>query len=49
MLGNGHVRFGGRTEETDQPKDRHRASVRPNHVKIRDGQVATGRSTWRWR
>jgi hypothetical protein len=21
MLGNGHVRFGGRAEETDQPKD----------------------------
>ena len=21
MLGNGHVRFGGRAEETEQPKD----------------------------
>ncbi len=26
-----HVRFGGRAEETDQPKGRHRASVRSNH------------------
>jgi transposase-like protein len=35
MLGNGHVRFGGRAEETDQPKDRHRASARPNtYVKV---------------
>ena len=30
MLGNGHVRFGGRGEETDQPRDWHRASPRPN-------------------
>jgi hypothetical protein len=35
MLGNGHVRFGGRAEETDQPKDWHRASARPNtYVKV---------------
>ena len=27
-----HVRFGGRAEETDQPKGRHRASVRSNHT-----------------
>lgn len=26
-----HVRFGGRAEETDQPKGRHRASARSNH------------------
>ena len=29
MPGNGHVRFGGRIEETDRWKRRHRASVRP--------------------
>jgi DDE superfamily endonuclease len=35
MLGSGHVRFGGRAEETGQPKDRHRASARPNtYVKV---------------
>ena len=27
-----HVRFGGRAEETDRSKDRHRASVRSNHT-----------------
>jgi hypothetical protein len=32
MRGNPHVRFGGRAEETDRPKGRHRASVRPNHT-----------------
>ena len=32
MRGNSHVRFGGRAEETDRPKGRHRASVRPNHA-----------------
>jgi putative transposase len=40
MLGVGHVRFGRRPEETDQSKDRHRASGRPHVVKVRDGQVA---------
>ena len=30
MLGNGHVRFGGRPGETDRPQDRHRAPGRPN-------------------
>ena len=30
-----HVRFGGRAEETDQPKGRHRASVRSNHTHAR--------------
>jgi len=29
MPGNGHVRFGGRIEETDRWKRQHRASVRP--------------------
>jgi transposase len=29
MPGNGHVRFGGRIEETDRWKRRHRASIRP--------------------
>jgi hypothetical protein len=29
MLGDGHVRFGGRAEETDQPQGWHRASARP--------------------
>ena len=29
MLGDGHVRFGGRAEETDQSKHRYRASARP--------------------
>src|SRR4051812_32316051 len=32
MRGNAHVRFGGRLEETERPKDRHRASGPPNHV-----------------
>jgi hypothetical protein len=41
MLGNGHVRFGGRAQEMDQPKDRHHTSARPNtHVK------AAGRWTY---
>ena len=30
MLSNGHAGFGGRPEETDQPKGWHRASGRPN-------------------
>ena len=30
MPGNGHVRFGRRAAETDRPKDRHRAAVRPH-------------------
>ncbi|MCA1707259.1 MAG: DDE-type integrase/transposase/recombinase [Actinobacteria bacterium] len=29
MRGDTHVRFGGRAEETDREKSRHRASVRP--------------------
>jgi hypothetical protein len=30
MLGDGHVRFGGRARETGQPKGCNRALVRPN-------------------
>ena len=37
MRGNAHVRFGGRTGETERSRDRHRAPVRPYYVKtIRD-------------
>src|SRR2546421_7966473 len=32
MRGNPHVRFGGRAEETDRLKGRHRAPARPNHT-----------------
>ncbi|MFB9688794.1 hypothetical protein ACFFTO_31855, partial [Amycolatopsis plumensis] len=32
VLSNGHAGFGGRPEETDQSKDRHRASGRPNRA-----------------
>lgn len=39
-----HVRFGGRAEETDQPKRRHRASVRSNHTG-NTLAAATGAST----
>jgi putative transposase len=34
MLGNGHVRFGGRPGETDRPQDRHRAPGRPNLERV---------------
>ncbi len=37
MRGNAHVRFGGRARETERPKGRHRASVRPYYVKVRNG------------
>ena len=30
MLGNGHVRLGGRVGETDRRQRRHRAPARPN-------------------
>jgi hypothetical protein len=30
VLSNGHAGFGGRPEETDQPKGSHRTSGRPN-------------------
>lgn len=39
MPGNGHVRFGGRAEETDRWKRRHRASVRPYPARA-DGGLA---------
>ena len=35
-----HVRFGGRAEETDQPKRWHRASVRSNHTTATVGLAA---------
>jgi hypothetical protein len=34
MLGNGHVRFGGRPGETDRSQDRHRAPGRPNQERL---------------
>ena len=32
MLGDGHVRFGGRSAETEQPKGHHRAAGRPYNL-----------------
>jgi Transposase, Mutator family len=37
MRGNAHVRFGGRAGETEWSKSRHRASVRPYYLKVREG------------
>jgi transposase-like protein len=37
MRGNAHVRFGGRAGETERTKGRHRASVRPYYLKVREG------------
>ena len=37
MRGNAHVRFGGRAGETERPRGRHRASVRPYYLKVREG------------
>ena len=34
MLGNGHVRFGGRPGETDRSQGRHRAPGRPNQERL---------------
>ena len=34
MLGNGHVRFGGRPGETDRSQDGHRAPGRPNQERL---------------
>ena len=34
MRGNAHVRFGGRAGETERPKGRHRALVRPYQFRI---------------
>ncbi len=39
-----HVRFGGRAEETDPPKGRHRASVRSN-PHVQHSHRGTGAST----
>jgi Transposase, Mutator family len=41
MRGNTHVRFGGRAGETERPKGRHRASVRPYYEKVREGGRVT--------
>jgi hypothetical protein len=53
MRGNPHVRFGGRAGETDQPKGRHRASVRSNHWMATEGlgggadiETVAGRGGW---
>jgi len=43
MPGNGHVRFGGRIEETDRWKRRHRASVRP-YAEAVSSQWSDGRA-----
>ena len=40
MLSNGHAGFGGRPEETNQPKDWHRASGRPNRAEGMTGKCA---------
>ena len=34
MRGNAHVRFGGRAGETERPRGRHRASVRPYYLGV---------------
>ena len=34
MRGNTHVRFGGRAGETERPRGRHRASVRPYYLGV---------------
>ena len=38
MLGDGHVRFGGRAMETDQPRGWHRAMARPLPYRPSDGR-----------
>ena len=51
MPGNGHVRFGGRAEETDRWKRRHRASVRPYSWRVfptREQDETTARATAKW-
>ena len=40
MLSNGHAGFGGRPEETDQPKDWHRAAGRPNRAEGKNHKQA---------
>jgi transposase len=46
MPGNGHVRFGGRIEETDRWKRRHRASVRPYTWRVFAPREADGPARW---
>ena len=42
MRGNAHVRFGGRTGETERPRGGHRALVRPYYLKVREaGRVVS--------
>ena len=52
MPGNGHVRFGGRVEETDRWKRRHRASVRPYSWRVFAPREARGGNPapawWLW-
>jgi len=43
MPGNGHVRFGGRIEETDRWKRRHRASIRPYPLRVGPKRPKPGR------
>ena len=46
MPGNGHVRFGGRAEETDRWKRRHRASVRPYSWRVFAPREGDGPAKW---
>ena len=46
MPGNGHVRFGGRIEETDRWKHRHRASVRPYSWRVFTPREPGGPARW---
>lgn len=46
MPGNGHVRFGGRIEETDRWKHRHRASVRPYTWRVFAPREGGGPAKW---
>ena len=46
MPGNGHVRFGGRAEETDRWKRRYRASVRPYSWNVY--AAVEGKDSHRW-
>ncbi len=46
MLGDGHVRFGGRPAETEQPKGHHRAAGRPYNLTDRQqAKLATIQKT----
>jgi transposase len=48
MPGNGHVRFGGRAEETDRWKRRHRASVRPYTARAAGGLTYVHVASTEW-